>query len=307
MNEYRCPSCGHANQPTAIECIGCGLIFEKYRNRRNEEFRDVLKSINNDSLKEIKSKFEKLIKKYPDLLNVCKKFLLVMQKGTIAFNSNEFDQSIKIFKYLKEKFPEFTDESDRYIKNINEKSEYYTGLEIAKMAMKEYRYLDAEEGLRNLKEKYQNHREIDEYLDKIARYLNNDIQLSKTAQKKEEYGRITKGKILESIEKKASPTAKYFSGFGCLFISIYYLIAIALCFTIVGAIIGIPMFVGAALFQGLLWSVLVDGTIYKIECPICKREIQNLFKPKSEQELPLKCPSCKKPLIIRKGEVLHYQ
>src|ERR1700685_3367726 len=55
---------------------------------------------------------------------------------------------------------------------------------------------------------------------------------------------VRKGRILESKIKKASPIAKLFSGLGCLFISAYYLVAIALCFTLVGAIFGILMFIG---------------------------------------------------------------
>lgn len=118
---------------------------------------------------------------------------------------------------------------------------------------------------------------------------------------------VLHGRIIESVKKEAHPIAKLFSGLGCLFMSIYYLIAIALCFTLVGAIFGIPMFIGAAGIQAMLFSVLVDGTKYKIECPVCQREIPDLFKPDKQVDLCLKCPSCKKDLIVRGEEVLHFQ
>ena len=124
---------------------------------------------------------------------------------------------------------------------------------------------------------------------------------------KSDHADVLKGRIIESKNKKAHPVAKVFAGLGCLFMGIYYLIAVALCFTIVGALLGVPMFMGAALFQGLLLSVLVDGTKYKIECPVCQREISNLFKPKGKDELSIKCPSCKKDIIVRGDEVLHFK
>lgn len=118
---------------------------------------------------------------------------------------------------------------------------------------------------------------------------------------------VINGRMLEKKEKKANPFMKGLSALGFLFTCLYYAIAIGLCATIIGAIIGIPMFIGAAAFQGAMLSVMVDGTKYKIECPICQRVIENVFKPKKELEQSLKCPSCKNRIIVRDDKVLSYR
>ena len=118
---------------------------------------------------------------------------------------------------------------------------------------------------------------------------------------------VETGRIIEKKEKKANPVMKGLSALGFIFTCLYYFIAIALCATIIGAIIGIPMFIGAAAFQTALISVMMDGTKYKIECPICRRVIDNVFKPKKEIEKVLKCPSCKNRIIVRDDEVLSFR
>jgi len=115
------------------------------------------------------------------------------------------------------------------------------------------------------------------------------------------------GRMLEKSKKQANPIMKGLSALGFLFTCLYYFVAIGLCATIIGAIVGIPLFIGAAAFQSALLSVMVDGTKYRIECPICQRTIENVFKPKKEPEQSLKCPSCKNIIIVRDDIVLSYR
>lgn len=113
------------------------------------------------------------------------------------------------------------------------------------------------------------------------------------------------GKIIESRPKKAGPVAKALSGFFFLFLCIYYLVAILLCFTCIGIIIAFFMITGVAAFQAALLYVLTDGTVYVAECPCCKRRIEGLFLPEKQPELSQPCPTCKKLLIVRDGVVFH--
>jgi predicted Zn finger-like uncharacterized protein len=117
---------------------------------------------------------------------------------------------------------------------------------------------------------------------------------------------VLKGRIIEAIEKRAHPIAKLFAGLMFLFMFLYYLIAIGLCLTIIGALFGIPMLVGAMAVQRLLLMVFNDGTKYKIQCPVCQGRIDNVFKPVLNNEISSKCPSCKKDIIVRGKEVLHF-
>jgi hypothetical protein len=114
-NIKKCPRCGHENSQTSIECKKCGIIFEKYKKRRDIEFNEILRSFHNNTLEDIKSKFDKIVNKYPDLSNNCKKFMLIAEQAIVALNSKHFDQSIKLFRDLKSKYPGFSEEADRHI------------------------------------------------------------------------------------------------------------------------------------------------------------------------------------------------
>ncbi len=113
------------------------------------------------------------------------------------------------------------------------------------------------------------------------------------------------GKILESRYKKAGPVAKGLSAISFLFLFVYYLVAIALCFTCIGIIIAIFMMSGVMAFQAALLYVMSDGWVYAVECPLCNRRIERLFLPDGKSELSQPCPSCKKLLIVRKDLVFH--
>ncbi len=113
------------------------------------------------------------------------------------------------------------------------------------------------------------------------------------------------GSIVESRHKKAGPIAKALSGLSILFLCLYYLVALLLCFTCVGIIIAAFMVTGVMAFQAALASVFMDGTFYVAECPCCKRRVEKLFLPDSQAELSQSCPSCRKMLIVRDGLVFH--
>lgn len=130
-----------------------------------------------------------------------------------------------------------------------------------------------------------------------------------TPKSKEEGGgvglEVLKGRIIESKPKESGPVAKFFSCVGCLVVLLFVISAIFLCFTGIGLIIGIPMIVGGLALMGFFMSVIKDGTKYRIECPICQRGIDT-FREKGKDEITLKCPSCKKDIVFRGKEVLHF-
>lgn len=167
-----CPKCGYENSQNSSECIKCGIVFEKYKQSRDIEFGAILKSFHNDSLEGIKSKFARLVNKYPDLSKDCRQFMLIAEQAVFALNSKQFNRSIDLFRDLKSKYPGYTDEVDRHLKQIEERKAFQDAFDKAVKAFQEDRFLDAKLILQKLKEEHSEHQEIDEYLKKIAKYIN---------------------------------------------------------------------------------------------------------------------------------------
>jgi len=168
----KCPKCDYENPQHSIECIKCGIVFEKYKKSRDIEFGVILQSFHNDSLESIKSKFDKLVNKYPDLSNSCRQFMLIAEQAVFALNSKEFSRSIDLFRDLKLKYPGYTEEADRHIKQLEERKDFQDIFDKGVKAFQEDRFLDAKSILQKLKEEHSEHQEIDEYLNKIAKYIN---------------------------------------------------------------------------------------------------------------------------------------
>jgi hypothetical protein len=114
-----------------------------------------------------------------------------------------------------------------------------------------------------------------------------------------------RGRIISSSHRKPGRTIKIVSMICIVILFIFCIFGIILCLTIVGIIFGLLLLLGSGVGIQALSSNIVEGTKYVIECPVCHREIK-AFKPDKSPELSMKCPSCKKDLIIRGDEVLHF-
>jgi hypothetical protein len=121
------------------------------------------------------------------------------------------------------------------------------------------------------------------------------------------------GKILETREKSSlqKNTALGFSGCSSIFGILGFLFGFVLLFFFpIGTILGIFMMMGAGAFLGggmLGLGRSIPGEYYKIQCPVCKSTIDNLFKPEGTKQLSGDCPHCAKRYIIKEGKVLHFK
>ena len=100
---------------------------------------------------------------------------------------------------------------------------------------------------------------------------------------------------------------------GCL-LTFFWIIAIGFCLTGVGLIIGIPMIIGLVATQGSLFSVLQDGDEMYFKCPVCDAEQPlPVLKPDHKEKKQdydfkknLKCPVCKKDLVVHNDTLTYY-
>lgn len=124
---------------------------------------------------------------------------------------------------------------------------------------------------------------------------------------------VMEGKILEIHEKSSlkKNTALGLSGCSSVFGIAGFLLGFILLFLFpIGTILGIFMMMGAGAFLGgglLGLGKTIPGEYYKIQCPVCKSTIDNLFKPKGTEQLSGNCPSCTKRYVVKEGKVLHFK
>lgn len=83
----------------------------------------------------------------------------------------------------------------------------------------------------------------------------------------------------------------------------YYLVAIALIASCVGAIIGIPLLIGAMIVQLGFWQTGTAGTWYHLRCPVCLTENKWVFRADHTPTHLLICHKCRSKLVVREEGV----
>jgi len=121
-------------------------------------------------------------------------------------------------------------------------------------------------------------------------------------------------KAFKTERKEAGNKTKAVCGTsGCL-LTFFWIVAIGFCLTGIGLIIGIPMIIGLAATQGSLFSVLQDGVLLYFKCPVCDAEQPlPVLKPDQKEngqdydfKTNLKCPVCRKDLVVQNDTLTYY-
>ena len=175
----KCPRCNHINKLEGKKCEHCGVIKSKYIEKRINDLQNTFKSLNCAQYNDIESSIRSLANKYPELQENLNDLLSYFNKAITEYEEGRLKNAKDYFHSLKEQHSFISEEADNWIRQIELEEEYKKKLEESIKAFNESRFTDAREILIKLKKDYPNHLEVNDYLDKLSRFIDVDIIESK--------------------------------------------------------------------------------------------------------------------------------
>ena len=156
----RCPKCNQEIEPGNEECSRCGIVIKKYLSNRNELFNKAKSLFQNKELNSSKKLFIQIQSSYPELNNIVGKWIDNIDKALLNLSlkesQNEMDKAINLYNNKKyayalysfnnilRKYPSKELEVNKYIHNILDEQQSYSGYKITdKSKYKKGRYMIA--------------------------------------------------------------------------------------------------------------------------------------------------------------------
>ena len=207
--KIKCPKCNKINPAGSLECSACGIIYEKYLKKQDNDFKKLLRSLHNASLKDIQTQMGEMAKNHPRLHNQCVKFFNASKIVSSALQEKKYSNAVDILEKMKKIYPDYADEANRKIKQIEETKKFEKIYSKGINAYKEERYSDAKYILQKLQVKHPNHEGIQQYLEKLSDYIEIDDPASKQTEVNLPYCPKCKSTSIITLKKG------YDSGSGC--------------------------------------------------------------------------------------------